>query len=112
MYKKGHALVKYRIFQELPNWRNHGQARAYFRYLGLNHSMANCSLTIRYPHRQGEHNSLLYLGAGKFTPSQNHLNESASTSAASKRDEITQVINMMTATIGIVLLVTAKIRLI
>jgi len=36
----------------------------------------------------------LYLGAGKFTPSQDHLNESASISAASKRKEMAQVTNI------------------
>jgi len=81
MCKEGHALVKCRKFQELPSWKRREQVRklrACFKCLGPNHSMARCSSTIRCRHCQGEHNSLLHLGAGEVA--QEHSDESDSTS--------------------------------
>jgi len=98
MCKKGHTLVKCRKFQELPSWRRREQvrkARTCFRCLGPNHSMASCSSTIRCRHCQGEHNSLLHLGAGEVASSQEHSNESDSTST----DEYTNI-ELVNATIG------------
>jgi len=72
-----------------------------------NYVMYLSTICCRYC--QGEHNSLLRVG--KFAPSQDHLNKPASTSAASKSEEMAQVTNMMTPITGIVLLATARIRL-
>jgi len=68
--------------------------------------------TIRCRRCQKEHNSLLHPGTGEFAAPQACSNELASTSIASKNEETTQIVNIMTTTNGIELLEMTRVRLI